>query len=97
MKRREGYMATQQDDRGEIQRQISQEEATSTRRIQPIYKWRRRNQTASSSKFTISEKSVHLPRFSVNRKGITSTDALLRSLSSWHQDPKRRHLQISRN
>ena len=51
MKSRRRYMAVQQDNRGEIQRQDFSKEmaaATSTRRTQPIYR-RKRSKTISSS------------------------------------------------
>ena len=52
MKRRKWYMAAQQDNKGEIQRQsfsVEMAKATSTRRTQPIYKWRRQSQTVTNS------------------------------------------------
>ena len=47
-------------------------------------------------KFSIPEKSVHIPKTSINQRDMILTVVFPRSQPSWRQDPKGRQLLISK-
>ena len=69
--------------------------ATSTRKTQPIYRWRRRNQIISNSNSRFPKSRITF--CSVNQIGMIPIAAFPRSQSSWRQNPKGRHFSISRS